>query len=107
MGLRLLKVCAMQHPNEPGEDFCGYCGAVLAVSAGARKFFSAPIRVAWNFSSRISQASAGRSRPCSLTSRAQLNSKQDLEKGHATIDRRSIPFRVTIAVNVFVEQTCQ
>jgi fucose permease len=48
-------------PNEPGEDFCDACGAALAVSARARKSFSALIRLAGHLSPRISKASARRS----------------------------------------------
>ena len=107
VGLRLLERVRDAAPHEPGEDFCGDCESRARSSTGARKSLSAPIRVAGHLSPRISKASARRSPPCSLTSRAQLNSKQDLEKRRATIDGRSIPVRVTIAVNVFVEQNCQ
>jgi hypothetical protein len=40
-----------------------------------------------------------------LKGSAELETR--FEKRRATVDGRSIPVRVTIAVNVFVEQICQ
>jgi hypothetical protein len=101
--------------NKPASKFCEDCGTPLTGSAVPSS--KSPQAASATPGIRVTPEQADPSRAlegerktvtalfANIKGSAELETR--FEKRRATVDGRSIPVRVTIAVNVIVEQNCQ